>query len=142
MREILFRGKSTDGEWVEGYYFKGWHWQEKREVNAIIPLNAEVFGWSDLSDCIDVVPETVGQYTGLTDNHGKKIFEGDIVDFEYGQLKKRGYVFYHDSGAKFGVKEADYDNLSILHVIHVKEWNMRVIGNIHDNPELLKGGAE
>jgi uncharacterized phage protein (TIGR01671 family) len=88
----------------------------------------------------EVNPETVGQYTGLSDKNGKKIFEGDILSYEYGDLKKQGFVYYYDRGAKFGIKQNDgYGNLSLLHDTQVKAWNVTVIGNIHDNPELLKG---
>ena len=132
MREILFRGKKTGfNEWVQGLIVSPC----EKTMCELKQTNPNVIWLVDA--------ETVGQYTGLTDKKGQKIFEGDILFYEYGDLKKRGFVFYFDIGAKFGIKENDgHDNLSLLHDTQVKDWNIKVIGNIHDNPELLKGGAE
>lgn len=141
MREILFRGKRTDdGEWMCG--------------------NLTV--WSDGSTSIDkeptegsplyeVIPETVGQYTGLTDKNGKKIFEGDVfcmdegivgvVTFKdgcfrmqvFGQLGTYTESGYDECGGGFGIIECEPIDWYYIH-------DMEAIGNIHDNPELLKGG--
>lgn len=150
-REILFRGKRVDnGEWVEGYLFKQW--------------NRTFLLWGmtgDVPNMTEVVPETVGQYTGLTDKNGKKIFEGDIVEYsdeecyypeEYTEFI--GEIVFEKGAFGIGCREdlpidLDYwcnnDNFVSLWEIY---WNLNccdhelpmleVIGNIHDTPELLE----
>lgn len=81
MREILFRGKRKDnGKWVEGHY--GEYYSGKENVSCISIPKETISG----SLCYDVIPETVGQYTGLCDKNGTKIFAGDIVKTKYGRL--------------------------------------------------------
>lgn len=129
MREILFRGKTTlDNEWVIGagvYKSEGHTWIITDDVTK-----TESRGTG--SDAIN--PETVGQFTGLTDKDGKKIFEGDIV--LYARDEELGQISYHESEAMFVVEFdtwlTDFD--------HMYGKDLEIIGNIHDNPELLKGG--
>jgi len=112
MREILFRGKKAyNDEWDYSEYPFG-----------TIHCGAVVH---------DFIPETVGQYTGLTDKNGKKIFEGDIVNITYPETIVRnalvtyvGASFYGDNGNDLWVFD-DY-------------ISFEVIGNIHDNPELFE----
>lgn len=147
IREILFRGKRIDnGEWVEGtgintqydthgrkhIYIGVWHFSEKEPLMKTI-------------DWYEVIPETVGQYTGLTDKNGKKIFEGDILKMERDiqcseKTKKReitvGVVWFDTKSAEFGYKSAGH-----YRCLTLKRWTgdtQEVIGNIHDNPELLE----
>lgn len=131
MHDIEFRGKRTDnGEWVYGYVCRyGW---TGKENTYILPNYASALY------SIEVNPETVGQYTGLKDKNGTKIFEGDIVDVLYdvnyiGVATERIGVFevVHNGcfmGQKGGVR---------YHFIPSDECT--VIGNIYDNPELLGG---
>ena len=122
MREILFRGKTTDrGEWVKGCYTETlrynnlhWIWNGKNHFT--------------------VNPETIGQYTGLTDKNGTKIFEGDIV-------KGNEEIFTKD--LIFNVVFDEYCRYMIVssyghYLLARNNKDVEVIGNIHDNPELLK----
>jgi hypothetical protein len=130
MRDIIYRGKTKDGEWEYGGVVI-------YEKDAFI-ITEEDISWSIMGDrgdydgCITpVLPETVGQYTGLTDKNGKKIFEGDIVNIEYPDTVVKnaiityvGASFYGDNGNDLWELD-DYISLSVL-------------GNIYDNPELLE----
>ena len=138
MREILFRGKLKaengefqKGEWVYGDFVTLIDGKEK---------HLHIYGKGE------VKAETIGQYTGLTDKNGKKIFEGDIVEgnchsqwshrlqrcvvvYDRDSFKSRHYLIFPNEKHYFEYK-----------VLFSKD--VVVIGNIHDNPELLKGGEE
>lgn len=137
MKEILFRGKKVDtGEWVEGYLLKGIRdyiiTKEQMEyavVNTLMHASIEV---------TDVISETVGQYTGLKDKKGVKIFEDDIVICDH----KKGKVQFDNQQASFIIlwfpnnkkRKSGCDNLSSTFPSPQKE----IIGNIHNNSELIK----
>ena len=127
MREILFRGKRIDnGEWVEGYFvnLSLMHYQKYQPI--ITDNNAVSY---------DVDPSTVGQYTGLTDKNGKKIFEGDIMAFTAYGFDYVGTVEFADGS--FSVM---CEHTSPFLDQAVSKRGAYIIGNMHDNPELL--GAE
>lgn len=143
MREILFRAKSLHfDKWIEGYYAKG-------DKDCIVSFGDAGIKWQA------VKPETVGQFTGVTAKNGK-IFEGDcwldtdggdylayVVEFRDGQF---GFVCYGTRGMLMpygyddeagGWGEIDFTPFTDYYIDEVE-----IIGNIHDNPELLKGGAD
>lgn len=127
MREILFRGKRKDnGEWIVD--------------NSVLfftnstKIYGALNGWREA----EVIPETVGQYTGLTDKNGKKIFEGDIVNF-----KATAYYFKNCriKYQTYYVRYCAIDNKGYEYPMD-KNFEYEVIGNIHDNPELLRSDIE
>lgn len=125
MREILYRGKRKDNdEWVYGYYCRcGWTGMEK---DVIIPSHASaLYG-------IDVIPETVGQYTGLTDKNGKKIFEGDIlriVGWYFDVIYRNGGFVWRDMRLNKFVNYANSES-------NIEQFSfVEVIGNIHSSHE-------
>lgn len=128
-REILFRGKRTDnGEWAEGELI---HAVPSGIPGIRIPSRTALLIYS-------VIPETVGQFTGLNDKNGKKVFEGDILSTENGTFSNTGMghiLFYKGMWTSFyGQDGIGRDCFDELHTV----CNSReVVGNIHDNPELL-----
>ena len=124
MREILFRGKSIHGEWVKGFYvcIPDTHYIMTGKFDSLTNgiINSEAY---------KVDPDTVGQFTGLEDKLGTKIFEGDVID----DLGVEYIVVFDSDYAQFRGK-FDGWNAEISHIASRCE----VIGNIHDNPELLE----
>lgn len=139
MREILFRGKHKD-KWLFGYLL-----YDEENNKAFIAEHFE----DGAAYLREVIPETVGQYTGLTDKNGKKIFEGDIV-------RADDYIFSIKYGKCGGTPNADNYGYMGFYLEAVSEGtklcahyglrddvcyftDIAVIGNIHDNPELMQG---
>ena len=126
MREILFRGKTPDGFWVEGYLVCH-HTFDSVQI---------VFN-STYAGSREVIPETVGQYTGLTDKNGNKIFEGDIVRTTFDDYDTKNLICsWNEYNLEFALSCYGFD----IGLGYMVSYNLEVIGNIHDNPELLKGG--
>lgn len=139
MRDILFRGKRKDnGEWVVGYYVMvdpvDMPARHRKPKAVIFPERASC-NWFNkyFYHAIEVLPETVGQFTGMTDKDSTKIFEGDIVTgsnfFHEDRIVHR--VVYEDGGFYF----QDEDDVA-WNPEHVN--NVRVVGNIYDDSELLE----
>ena len=134
-REILFRGKRIDnGEWVEGNYIF-----EDFDRVGIHPIGTII-------QCF-VIPETVGQFTGLLDKNGVKIFEGDIIKFINGRLLD---VRFNRETLQWELTDVGVPDWKVNHLhntlplseLEVEtcygEMTSEIVGNIHDNPELLK----
>jgi uncharacterized phage protein (TIGR01671 family) len=148
MREILFRGKRLDnGEWVEGQllYFKS---SVNAEEFALIVEGCEWDNsndWFNIGKRAKVIPETIGQFTGLLDKNGKKIFEGDILKQKWEYYKNQLVVISYDQ-ASFGYATKSDFRRGVSDPIDDSEYGLsigtcEVVGNIHDNPELLKGDS-
>lgn len=160
MREILFRGKRTDDyEWIEG------------SLCTTIPSDEDFYtiSYFDFEGYYieeKVIPSTVGQYTGLTDKNGRKIFEGDIIRYSDGgeyemYLESLEYPEEYDginfenmwtidevvygtaiNYPAFDLNRHDWEVNGLSNLSESGCYFYEVIGNIHDNPELLKEGDE
>lgn len=138
MREILFRGKRTDnGEWTEGDLYRKTDALGEKETIIFQDKGADAFKKNFVNS------ETVCQYTGLKDKNGKKIFEGDIVEYED---EAPGQYEYHDSLIiNRGVIEysegcfywTNAVNANLQDYVYKGVADCEVIGNIFDNLELL-----
>lgn len=138
MREILFRGKAINRE--KGYHrtkYKNGDWVYGLVTNLYdtrFPLLPAEMRNTDGVSRIDVDYKTIGQYTGLTDKHGTKIFEGDIVNFKTTAYHfKNCRIKYQSCYGRY----CAIDNKGYEYPMD-KTFEYEVIGNIHDNPELLK----
>ncbi|MBS5907829.1 MAG: hypothetical protein KIC84_11450 [Dysgonomonas mossii] len=130
MRQIKFRGKSNTGEWVYGslVYSENIHPAIYFETGK---GNIKSLEW------VYVDPETVGQFTGLTDKNEKEIYEGDIIEDKNGI----GVIMWFQTAWGVASYAHGYNGLKSYTAVdsfyskETKEW--AVIGSIHDNPELL-----
>lgn len=129
MKEIKFRGKRLDnGEWIYGDLV------HTIKDTLILPTDE---GWNQYA----VDPATVGQYTGLKDKNGKEIYEGDVIRSPLSEDKTRPHrIFYHTGNAAFMGALVDRKELCYLRLDQdwIYKFGKEVIGNIHDNPELIE----
>ena len=132
MREILFRGKRVDnGEWVYGFLIEALNCVTDKNETFIIEQDATYFTYGEFACAVEVKPETVGQFTGLCDKNGKKIFEGDIL------LKgfEKVLVKWNANQCRWGIYSNNYE---ICGFNESTQGYFEVIGNIYDNSELLE----
>lgn len=133
MREVLFRGKRTDtGEWIEGHYLN--RSNDNEDIHCIMEKYPATAGKR-------VTPETVGQFTGLLDKNGQKVFEGDIMAYQKsdGTEDIEGVVAYGKFNCSrcSGVYGWYITDCGDIRNLDGTPW-LRVCGNIHDNPEKVK----
>ena len=128
MMEILFRGKRIDnGEWVEGDL-----------VHSVYKVGDACVGkFGCTLGMHQVDPYTVGQYTGLKDKNGKRIFEGDIAKVLQGKDKDIAYVGFENGAFMLYPKTGNIYERTLWEYWY-NDWDVEVIGNITDNPELLE----
>lgn len=146
-REILFKAKRTDnGEWVEGYYVYC------RKRHYILPLLNEAIGYDEREDeWIEIEPDTICLFTGLSDKNGKKIWENDIVRYtfdypsetatENGLKERISSVFWSEWRGSWSVYADERKGKGMNNDLfkYARNGNtVEVIGNIFDNPKLLE----
>lgn len=119
MREYLFRGKAHDGQWIvsQAYYQSD---------------SGNIFLKNKSSMWVQVIPESVGQFTGRIDKNGKKLFEGSVVSVVHGIMRRAEVVVYVPEYARYMLKTRDGGLCSWVH-----RDSMELIGDIYSNPELL-----
>lgn len=132
MREILFKAKRINNEeWVYGNY-------------AFTDTNGEQhFIFQNKAFEFEVIPETICQYTGLTDKNGNKIWENDIIWYfdDLADKDKLDRIKFNETHASFTRLHKSKMGLQYLYISESFANRVEVIGNIFDNPELLEGGA-
>lgn len=136
MREILFRGKRIDGkridngEWVEGYYAAEPYTKNAYNYGYILENEKDLCA----KKAWHVDSRTVGQFTGLTDKNGRKVFEGDICRMKADRLKGYGAIIF--MGSAFVL--CDKTHKQTRYYPLYPDGQFTVVGNIHDNPEMLE----
>lgn len=135
MREILFRGKRKDNdEWAYGFYVNSFKFEYSKEHHDCRGDYRPAIQLIGSQHVVEVIPKSVGQYTGLQSN-GKKIFEGDIIKIS-GRSSFYGEVTYSEVSTSYWVENKNLEYFAELSSI--KPSFIEVVGNVIDNSELLK----
>lgn len=148
MREILFRGKRKDNsEWVYGSLIRSdmFYWKKRNEIEYYICPFTTTFEYDECyNDSNEVVPETIGQFIGLLDTNGEMIFEGDIIKVHVETLTKMwdtiGVVKCYNTS--YGIAYENDQHFLAFNNASINVRGYEVLGNIHDNPELLEAKNE
>ena len=138
MREILFRGKKCiNDEWIEGLFVEDKEFYGVPDNHAYIVEHKHPSGCFGSDIYFEVDPETVGQYTGLTDKNGTKIFEGDIVKLRLlaAKMERKGVCEYRNGAFGLAWQYAGERYCTFAGTCNAE---YEVLGNIHDNPELME----
>ena len=136
MRKIVFRAKTKkDGRWAYGHYVS--------HAPAITAVSTDHQIHHYISEvergCVEVCEQTLGQYVGIEDNNGIRIFGGDIVHLRRGHFEKNGIVRYSEHNAQWGIVDGHGCwNFSFFNERFVREYSIVVVGNIHENPDVLE----
>mgnify|MGYP000116741754 CR=1 FL=1 len=164
MRQILFRGKRVDNdEWTEGYLVEATNVITDKKATFIFGQDTTYFTHGEFACSFEVKPETVGQFTGLTDKNDKKIFEGDIIryanlydyncylesidnpeaydDIDLGNIWTIDEVVYgiNVGYPAFDLNKHDFDINGLCALAESGQYFYEAIGNIYDNKEILEG---
>ena len=133
MRTIKFRGKNIEtGDWVYGFYVQGGYIKEDGTVKVRHIIHSDIL--------YDVEESSIGQFTGLYTN-GIEIYEGDILKYTRWEDKEEVlyYITFEDEMGSFVLQKPTSKHKDNINQIAIEGLKIKVIGNIHDNPELLKG---
>ena len=157
IREVIFRGKRLhDNKWIYGNFVSDCEGNPHIIEPRFFCEDGHHLQYEDNTDTpVFIIPETVGQFTGLTDKNGRKIFEGDILDVSsdvaYGgvAVHRLGYFvveFHNGCFMKSALDDPQlsfFDNAKRKGLYHFISTDIhKIVGNIHDNPEILKGGGD
>ena len=138
MREILFRAKDeASNKWVYGYYV-----HLPSAAGSVHIMQVPAGNPDENNTAYYIIPETVGEYTGLTDRNGKKIFEGDILKISEGNdeddyVIQKVYAYRGVLCVDYWTPDWDFNALAFLD--NDNGFVFEIVGNIHDNPELVEG---